>query len=132
MSFVVQLVLPRRLDPRAGLHGSFRASACPELHPALSFRLAARTPAPAAISVHSVVHLVLLDRLRPSADLTGPLWHGLCPNRHPALSSGLALWIPIPGATRDHFFSSLWPVPLTLLAPDVVSFAPWLDAVCLG
>ena len=133
---VVQLVLHQRLGPRAGLPGPFLDGVCPKRHPALSFRLAFRTPAPAAtpvlvFSMFSVVQLVLLHRLGPRAGLTGPFLDGVCPKRHPALSFRLAFRTPAPAATPILLFFPLRPSWLRLLAPGVGSVASFLDGVCL-
>ena len=85
-------------------------------------------------------------RFMPRAGLPAPVLDGFCPGRRPALPPRLALQTVVPAATRTlnlsvsfvaHVvlpgrLSALRPVPLTLLVPSVVSFAPWLDAVRLG
>jgi hypothetical protein len=133
---VVRLVLHQRLGPRADLLGPFLEGACPRRHPALSFRLAFRTSAPAAtpillFSVCSVVHFVLFRRLGPRAGLTGPFLVGVCTKRHPALSFGLAFRTPAPTATPIILFFVLRPPWLKLLAPGVGSVASFMDGVFL-
>jgi hypothetical protein len=68
--FVAQPILHRHLGPRAGLPGPSLDGVCPGRHPALSIRLAFRTPAPAAtriilLSLCSAVQLVLHRQLGP-------------------------------------------------------------------